>query len=59
MKDNDPVKNDAPSKASKETEESIKQGQQAIKMARELDPAPADEKEQKEKEDAEKWRNEG
>ena len=57
--DKGPVKMNAPETTSKETEESLKQGQDAIKMAKEIDPAPAEQKEKEEKEDAEKWRNEG
>ena len=61
MEEKDHVEKDAPAKASKETEESIKRGQEAIEAAKKTDPDPADQKEKdkKEEQDAEKWRNEG
>lgn len=52
MQEKDPVKKDTPTTASKETQEPIKQGREAIEAARQTDPDPADRKE-KEKKDAE------
>ena len=61
MDDKESIKMNTPAKASKETEESIKRGQEAIEAAKKTDPDPADQKEKdkKEEQDAEKWRNEG
>jgi hypothetical protein len=61
MDDKEPIKMNAPATTSKETEESIKRGQEAIEVAKKTDPHTADQKEKdkKEEEDAEKWRNEG
>jgi len=40
-------------------EPAVKSGEEAIKAARVTDPKPDNKQQQQEKEDAEKWRNEG
>ncbi len=58
MNNTDPKKEATPA-TDKQTEESIKQGQLAIKTAQDLDQAPPAEKKEEEQKDAEQWRNEG
>jgi hypothetical protein len=53
-------KKDAPNKQETQEEHpSVKQGKAAIEAARLANPEPVDVTEKKEREDAEKWRNEG
>ena len=59
------MKNEKPNsdnriKSDKQQEDpAVEKGKQAIEAARVANPQPKEEQEKKEKEDAEKWRNEG
>lgn len=57
--DNKKDKNTAGKKQPQEEHPSVTQGRAAIKAARLANPEPDEVQEQKEREDAEKWRNEG